>query len=334
MIIVKFCSGIGNQLFQYALYRKLECIYPEQEILADISSFEDVDILNRGNGFDYGFGLNKFFGIELNIASRSQIDSVNYEVFISNGLRKILPKKISKKIAGASMFALFRSIILKKYRMKKKHYITASSAYSFNGNLFELYCIGDYYFSGLWQNIRYFEDISGILRRELNIIVNQSNNMDWVLNQINDSNSVCIHVRRGDFTSNIYNESHNICGMHYYLKAIDIVKNKITNPKYFVFSDDIEFCKKNFGFLDDVFFVSDNSDLRTQEEMKLMSECKSAIISNSTFAFWAVWITDTPQKVVVCPQYATRMYNCWNDLPHPEHWHVVDNLYKRKNDYE
>ena len=62
--------------------------------------------------------------------------------------------------------------------------------------------------------------------------------------------------------------------------------------------------------------------------MRLMSLCNSAIIANSTFAFWGAWISDMEEKIVICPKYITRMKDNWNKFSVPAHWITIDNLKK------
>jgi|GEM_PF-285185 len=326
MIIVKFCSGLGNQLYQYAIYEKMKKVYPKQEVLADLSSFEDVDILNQGNGFYYGFAITQFFDTKVDLATREQINAINYEFYFSKLWRSILPKALMKNLAGPSIYAKIRARILSKYRVKKSKYIGELSPYQYNGNLFFLDEKKDYYLGGLWQNLHYFDDISYIIREKLKYKAQLSNLAFRFSKDIRNCESVCLHVRRGDFTSNKYNSTHNICGIEYYLKAISHINEKINCPVFFVFSDNIEYCKHQFASIENIVFVSEEASLSTQDEMQLMSECRHAIISNSTFSFWATWIRDSPDKIVICPKYASKGISCWNELSHPPHWVEIDNL--------
>lgn len=326
MIIIKFCSGLGNQLYQYAIYRQMQILYPEQEIRADISVFEDVDILNRGNGFDYGFAVDKFFDVELQYARDSEIYNICYEFRPSKWLRSFMPKTILAKIAGDSRFAALRAKFIPRLQENKNKYITAIPANAYNGSIFMLDNSQDYYLSGLWQNINYFKDISDILREELKYKKPLSGAAKEFSLEIKATNSVCIHMRRGDFTNSTYNDSHNICGQEYYEEAIKIIEKKIDDPEYYIFSDDIEFCRRIFRNLNKAYFVSGSKEIDTQEEMHLMSICKNAIISNSTFAFWAVWLSDNENKTVVCPLYASKSRNSWHELSRPAHWIPIDNL--------
>lgn len=326
MIIVKFCSGIGNQLYQYAIYKMLEKRYPNQEVLADLSVFEDINRLNYGNGFSYGFALENIFSIEVKKAAREQIDQVNYEIYFNEKWRKILPERFCQKYAGASRLAGLRARIFPQYKRMREQYIMAYPFNAFIGDLYFLENDKDYYVSGLWQNYHYFSGIEEILRKELVFSNSLSDCGKAFKEQIEHCNSVCIHVRRGDFTSDRYKKTHDICGKSYYGKAMEMIGKRIENPTFFVFSDDIGYCRELFDGRENIVFVSDDKKLRVDEEMNLMASCKSAIIANSTFAFWNVWLSDHREKVVLYPKYIVKEQYCWHEFSVPKHWIAVDNL--------
>lgn len=326
MIIVKFCSGIGNQLYQFAIYKMLEKRYPNQEVLADISVFEDICRLNQGNGFAYGFALEKIFRTNIKKASREQLDSINYEIYFNEKWRKILPEKFCQKYAGASRLAGLRARIFPKYRRMRQHYITACPFNAFIGDLYFLEDDKDYYVSGLWQNYHYISGIEELLRNELVFLNGLSDEGKKIKDEIEHCNSVAVHVRRGDFTSDRYKKTHDICGKNYYEKAMEIIREKIDDPKFFVFSDDIEDCKTLFAGMENIVFVSGHRSLKVDEEMNLMACCKSAIIANSTFAFWNVWLSDHFGKLVLYPRFLVKEPYCWHEFSVPAHWIAVDNL--------
>ncbi len=326
MIIVKFCSGLGNQLYQYAFYRAMEIRYPEQKIFADISVFDDIEKLNIGNGFDYGFAVDKFFKIDLHYATRDMIKTIEYEIYFPPNLRKLFSVKFCHKYAGASRLAAMRARLIKRYSENKKNYLTNIPANAYNGKVLYLHDNENYYAGGLWQNYRYFCDIEDELRKSFIFRYPLSDAGKRIENMIHMENSVCIHVRRGDFTCPKNKFAHDICGKEYYYKAIRKICERVPNPRYFVFSDDIEYCKKLFKNLNKITYVSGENGLRVDEEMNLMSKCRHAIIANSTFAFWGVWITDTPEKIVICPNIIFRDEYKWCEFSVPAHWIKIDNL--------
>lgn len=325
MIIVKFFSGIGNQLYQYAIYLRLKQKYTNQEIKADLTTFEDHELLNKGNGFAYGFGLKDFFDIDIPVATIEEIKRISHEMYFGQFSRKYFPRFV-KKNAGNSKLANRRARFIRRYGELRENYVTNVPFDAYTGYINELEEKRNYYVSGLWQNYEFIRPIENALRSNLKFNVRISGEVKKITEKIANSESVCVHVRRGDFISSVNKYTHDLCGYQYYDQAIKIVKSKIANPRFFVFSDDIDYCKKLFQDLSDVIYVSGNRDLSTKEEMFLISQCKSAIIPNSTFAYWGVWLTDHADKIVVAPKYSVREKNVWHTFSLPDHWNIVDNL--------
>ena len=78
------------------------------------------------------------------------------------------------------------------------------------------------------------------------------------------------------------------------------MNNKIKDPFYIVFSDDIEWTKQNLDFGKNVIFISEYK-YEDYEELILMSKCNYNIIANSTFSYWGAWLNPNPNKIVIAP---------------------------------
>jgi hypothetical protein len=102
-----------------------------------------------------------------------------------------------------------------------------------------------------------------------------------------------IHIRRGDYLG--LPNYHPTQSIEYYKESIQIIGEE---KHFLVFSDDIEWCKENFGFLINKTFISDNKDY---EDLYLMSMCKNNIIANSTFSWWGAWLNNNENKQVIIP---------------------------------
>lgn len=149
---------------------------------------------------------------------------------------------------------------------------------------------------GYFQNVKYFERN----KQKLINIFNIDYPKDLNLIKIKNSNSVALHIRRGDYISNqITNNIHGSCSIEYYNSAIKKFNDK--SYTFFIFSDDIRWAKDNIKITNEHYFVSDTF-LSDFQEFILMKNCKHFIISNSTFSWWAAWLSNTPEKTVVCPK--------------------------------
>ena len=148
---------------------------------------------------------------------------------------------------------------------------------------------------GYWQNEKYFLDIENKARQALSFrkpIVARAARLQ---EEIQNSNSVFIHVRRGDYIN--FQHVHGVLPMSYYQEAIQHVEASVPGAKIFIFSDDQEWCKKNFKYP-----VVEGTD--KYDDLKLMASCKHAIIANSSFSWWGAWLGDTHPsgRVVIAPK--------------------------------
>jgi hypothetical protein len=156
----------------------------------------------------------------------------------------------------------------------------------------------NYYLDGYWQTEKYFL----VNRQKLlnDFCLKQS--LSAVANNLaNHAKSVCsvsIHVRRGDYLN--YSNTFNIQSVDYYQRAINVLKNKLVSPIFFVFSDDITWCKANLSFANDLIFIDES--IADYEQLTLMSLCSHHIIANSSFSWWGAWLGLNQDKVVIAPQ--------------------------------
>lgn len=158
----------------------------------------------------------------------------------------------------------------------------------------------NYLLIGHWQTPKYFEDISDSIREEFSFPDILEPKTLKLQEEILSCNSVMINVRRSDYlTDNLFED----LGMDYFNKCIDEISKKVDNAYFYVFSDDIEWCKENFKTWQDRFFIVDKSYAGHKyiDYLHLMSCCKHDIIPNSTFAWWAAWLNKNEDKIVMYP---------------------------------
>jgi hypothetical protein len=145
-----------------------------------------------------------------------------------------------------------------------------------------------------------FVDFEDILREDFKLKQEPALNIKNLYKEISGCNSLCIHVRRGDF---IGNKEHEVVDNDYYKKAMIIMEKEVLIDKIYVFSDDIDWCKENMSFNHPVFFVDNSlSGQKGEGHMYLMSGCKNFIIPNSTFSWWGIWLSSNENKKVVAPK--------------------------------
>lgn len=181
------------------------------------------------------------------------------------------------------------------------------------------------YFDGCLFSLAYFKHLDLTLRKEFTLKTSLSHaNLALKERILNTSDSVFLHIRRGDYVSTKECVEYyvNLCESKYYDGAIKFVKSKLAKPHIFIFSNDIAWCERNFlAILSDKAkkgvefeFVANNGEDSAACEMELMRVCQNAIIANSTFSWWAGYLIDNPHKIVVMPNsygrdFAQLTYN-------------------------
>lgn len=289
MVIIKITGGLGNQLFQFAFGVAVE------ETLGHQVKYDLQEYLKTGYR---KFDLDKFVG-DLKIADKEEIDK-NYNV-----IQKI-------------KFLIFKNFGFPFGLKGLKYYL--ESNYRFDEKVFS---IGDdAYLSGYWQNEKYFTNHRLKIIDKIKISDSQSAENLTYLKQIRSSNSVSIHVRRGDYISNSKSNSiYATCDLRYYERAIQQLSAQFEDLTFFVFSDDMEWVTTHFSKFERMIFVNVNLGDTAFEDLKLMSNCKHNIIANSTFSWWAAWLNQHEGKVVIAPNswYTQKWRNRANLVP--SDWH-------------
>lgn len=162
------------------------------------------------------------------------------------------------------------------------------------------------YIAGLWQSYRYLEPISDLLRRDFTFRLPLPSESVTLAASIKQSASVCLNVRRTDFVTTANSQSVlRFIGIEYYEKATKALISRVgSGARFFVFSDDIEWCRKELKWLPNnpVFVGHDYAGPKYSHYLQLMSLASHYIIPNSTFAWWAAWLSTKPEKVVIAPK--------------------------------
>lgn len=170
--------------------------------------------------------------------------------------------------------------------------------FGFYSEVFERLSIPAIGLDGYWQSERYFDQVSSIVRQEFTFDT-QLPESD-IYGAIGSSESVCVHVRRGDYVDPI--GAHlGFVGLEYYIRAIATLERYATNLSYFVFSNDIQWCRENMSFLENCTFVESPFEERPALSLRVMSHCQHFIIANSSFSWWAAWLSSNPRKIVIAP---------------------------------
>jgi hypothetical protein len=278
MITVRLKGGMGNQMFQYAFARAL-AVRNNDKVVLDLAPL--LDRTPRSNFVFRNYDLDIF----------------NIEARLTFFSRAALRFPIPVLWAGASVIVTFIKKIFGIQRFVRESLDFDLAAVPRTGNL---------YLDGAWQSEAYFISIAPLIRREFTFRGRFSPRTRELEAQIRmNDGSICVNVRRGDFvTLERSIKEHGFVGVEYYAQAMKVVAQEIREPHVYVFSDEVEWCRENLQFPDmPVTYVGhEYAGKKFGEYLHLMVTCTHFIIPNSSFAWWAAWLAESPKKNVVAPK--------------------------------
>jgi len=263
MIIVKLVGGLGNQMFQYAAARRLARKHGTV-LMLDLSEFKRYKLRR------YELG-----GFNISVGTASAKDFFALRVSPAAWYRKLY------KLAGIFGLNLNPRYVVEKYLP------------GFDPNFLNL-SDNVYLAEGHWSNYKYFADAEETIRKEF-VPGKIGAATQKIANDIGRSNAAFIHIRRGDVVVN-----GDATETEYYGRAIAFIKERIKEPKFFVFSDDAEWVRKNINFNAPTEFVSSTPGISICEEIYLMGLCSACILSNySTFGWWGAFLGNKEKTWII-----------------------------------
>lgn len=301
MVVVNVCGGLGNQMFQYAYYKLLKNSHVQAALYIDSDYFATTKVRATAAA---AAGKNKFYLQNYHIPgymlpelfdiSAEYIDKSDLKKYRSNIIKRVVYPKL-----GIHLPTTIYENSYSKQQLESGQHLNVSDAFML----------------GYWQQLSLYDCISDELKKDFTFKNPLDAKNRELAQKIQNSPSVSIHVRRGDYLKNpdVYPQ----LDADYYSRALEIVKEAAPNPEIFCFSDDIEWCRENLKF-DNMTFVDWNLGYDNYKDMQLMSLCKHNITANSTFSAWAAWLNANPDKKVVCPakfDYLSHGCEIHNFLP-------------------
>lgn len=157
----------------------------------------------------------------------------------------------------------------------------------------------DSYLTGYWQSWKYFQHIEGLIREELTFssaVVSEP--IALLAEKMRKTSSISIHIRRTDYLKP-ENTYIGVLPMSYYQHAIRYIQERVSNPIFYIFSDEPEWAMANFKTTSDTCFIRNNKDT---EDLYLMTQCRHNILANSTFSWWGGYLNVHKDKIVIIPE--------------------------------
>lgn len=260
-------GGLGNQMFGYAFYLHLKRKYWYALVYLDIL----IPLEGKPHN---GFELQRLFSVPQNYNNRlnRRVRNLYSRYFTKNYVLRVVDQLVG--VYAEKPVSIFNPLIL---------------------------------YDGFWQSEKYFTDVQEDLRQVFRFDPSRlSERSAEAADRIRSTNSVSVHIRRGDYLSN--RELNGICTASYYQKALHEMRARVPDSRFYVFSDDPNWVAENIYFAD--FELIDwNRSNESWQDMYLMCQCSHNIIANSSFSWWGAWLNTNPDKIIIAP---SRWFNSWD----------------------
>lgn len=270
-ILLAQSGGVGNQLFQYA-----NALFFSQQLGVDFEVLEEPELSAKRHGFPI---MLPKFNVRASIRPMSSWDRLMYS-----------------KVKRNQLIATPARVLSGHQVLFQQHFIN----YTFPAELRPHTRTRKLYLFGYLQSHRIPDAIEPELREHLTFREAPTGKNLEILEQIRNTESpVSLHVRRGDYTR--VHGGKDALPLTYQRNAIRAIQQRVTHPTFFVFSDDIPYCRQHLPSNVRLVFVDHNDSLNCHEDLRLMAACNHNIIANSSFSWWGAWLNPNPDKIVCAP---------------------------------
>jgi len=281
MIVVKLMGGLGNQLFQYAFAMELKQLYGE-DICFDCDSYSH------------------------DMQRSLSLNNVNIDEFID--WNDVLPEITRKRIKrDEKIYRVIQRVLRAVHRSDRvgpqlyNRYLKRGYYFNFDPYFYSLPLLKQdiKVAYGYFQGEEYFKDVRDKIKESFKIrdgLKKTKNEIEYY-EQIKSVNAVCVHLRVGDYKT-AKNKRFDVIRPEYVQRAVECIKCTVINPVFFVFTNDVDSVEKDYKIENAVYVTG----LKDYQDMRLMESCKHFIISNSTFSWWASFLADYENKMVIVPR--------------------------------
>ena len=302
MVTVFLRGGLGNQMFQYAFGLHLA---KKNDVGLTLDTVHLNDRFPRKNFTYRTFDLPDVFAIEPHLTPLS---------------RAATAAPIPGVWLGFDLISMNLRQAFGRAKIIYENETTGFNPEALDGG-------GDAILFGRWESEKYFSDIALDVRAAFSFRHPLAGAAAEIVKTIRATNSVSIHVRRGDYATK--QAVKNLMGstdLAYYHRAAEHVADVVGNPTFFIFSDDVEWCENHLKLPYKVIFVDPIlAGPKAAYHLELMSLTQHNIIANSTFSWWGAWLNKNPGKIVVAPRrwYADDVTNVRARDIIPERWVTI-----------
>lgn len=267
MIIIHVMGGLGNQLYQYALSEKLKTL--GKEVKLDFYAYKEA----QGDDREWReLELERLVGLEYEVCTKEE-----RTLFLDNSMK--LTDRVRRKLTG-----------------RKNRTVEETADY-----MPEIFGMDDVYLYGFWGCERYYKDIMGLLQQKIRFPQSTNPANIETLSAMEKENAVSVHIRRKDYLTVADGKRYmGICTDAYYKSAFAYINERVENPVFYIFSDDLEYARGHFRGKN-MRVVDWNTGSDSMYDMQLMSHCRHNICANSTFSIWGARLNSHQDKLMIRP---------------------------------
>lgn len=282
MIITRLTGGLGNQMFQYAAGLAL-AERRRTALKLDVNWFREDPAYEAHNRYALSC-----LNITEQFATCEEIDRVR-------GVELTRVERWARLVARRLRFYRYAS---REAARSNCHY---AESFGFYPGFLEQ--PDPTYLHGMWQSERFFAPVADLLRLHFGFRYPPQPAVAEMQARIRGGGpSVAIHFRRGDYVRNAaFNQEIGVLGIDYYERAVALVRERLPSAVLYLFSDDVDAVEREFRPPGPHVFVRAVRPWHAYDKIRLMGACDHAVISNSTFAWWAAWLNPNPDKLVIAP---------------------------------
>lgn len=308
MIYLRIAGSCGNQFFQYAFARSIQGKMGG-DLVIDYNLVQENKILWEGSD---------------NLLQHFNVVPYRYTTVQEHWKYKFL--NFIFKFNQRFQIDPFSE---KRYKRECRwaHFLEIFGVYYFDAPYFDFKYPKrkNVVIQGYFESPKYFAEIDDKLKAELTSKESLNDVQQALQDKLKSTNSVCITIRTWKREDEDTTNRYSVCDRAYYEKAVSYICEKVENPVFYVCSDDVEWCRNNIAFPENVEVIFEGSENELWDKLTLMRSCAHYIISNSTFSWWAQHLGGHDNsKMVVAPR---EWMKDWNHQPidiYEEGWTYLD----------
>lgn len=266
MIIIRVIGGLGNQLYQYALYEKMKSL--GKNVKLDITDYMSYALQPEKRSLE----LEYFDGLHYDVCTLKE------RFRFTDDSPALLAR------ARRRLFGTRRNVYVESRDYEP-----------------EIFGMEHIYLDGFWNCEKYYEDRISFLQQKIVFPKSpEPKNRETAAKMLLE-NSVAVHIRRSDYLDACRAGRYaNICTKAYYKASAEYVRERVENPHFYIFSDDVPYARRKFSGKNTT-IVDWNAGSDSIFDMMLMTKCRACICANSTFSMWGARLNSRPDKIMVRP---------------------------------